>query len=104
MWAYDISRMGAGAMFMLGAGYALSKGVHIRADFMYRDWSVKTQAIIDLTLILYYFIFLGLLVQHGRATSMPINLGQSWKEEWILPGCLTCIQLSLPYLSDLFSS
>ena len=27
MWAYDISRMGAGAMFMLGAGYALSKGV-----------------------------------------------------------------------------
>ena len=25
MWAYDISRMFAGAMFMLGAGYALSK-------------------------------------------------------------------------------
>ena len=56
MWAYDISRMGAGAMFMLGAGYALSKGVHIRADFMYRDWTVKTQATIDLTLyLLFYF-------------------------------------------------
>ncbi len=56
MWAYDISRMFAGAMFMLGAGYALSKGVHIRADFMYRDWSVKTQATIDLTLyLLFYF-------------------------------------------------
>ena len=56
MWAYDISRMFAGAMFMLGAGYALSKGIHIRADFMYRNWSVKTQATIDLTLyILFYF-------------------------------------------------
>ena len=56
MWAYDISRMGAGAMFMLGAAYALSKGVHIRADFVYRDWSVKTQATIDLTLyLLFYF-------------------------------------------------
>ena len=55
-WAYDISRMGAGAMFMLGAAYALSKGVHIRADFVYRDWSVKTQATIDLTLyLLFYF-------------------------------------------------
>jgi len=55
-WAYDISRMFAGAMFMLGAGYALSKGVHIRADFMYRNWSVKTQATIDLTLyLLFYF-------------------------------------------------
>ena len=56
VWAYDISRMGAGAMFMLGAAYALSKGVHIRADFMYRNWSVKTQATIDLTLyLLFYF-------------------------------------------------
>ncbi len=65
MWAYDISRMGAGAMFMLGAGYALSKGVHIRADFMYRDWSVKTQATIDLTLYILFFF--------------PGILGAAWK-------------------------
>ena len=56
MWAYDISRMLYGALFMLGAGYALSKGVHIRADFLYRNWSVKTQGIVDATLyILLYF-------------------------------------------------
>ncbi|MCH1515777.1 MAG: TRAP transporter small permease subunit, partial [Alphaproteobacteria bacterium] len=30
-WAYDTSRMLCGAMFMLGAGYALMRGVHIRA-------------------------------------------------------------------------
>ena len=29
MWAYDMSRFLYGALFMLGAGYALSKGVHI---------------------------------------------------------------------------
>ena len=34
MWAYDMSRFLYGALFMLGAGYALSKGVHIRADFL----------------------------------------------------------------------
>ena len=28
IWAYDISRFLYGALFMLGAGYALSKGVH----------------------------------------------------------------------------
>src|SRR6056300_235650 len=33
MWAYDMSRFMYGALFMLGAGYALSKGVHIRIDF-----------------------------------------------------------------------
>ena len=29
IWAYDISRFLYGALFMLGAGYALSRGVHI---------------------------------------------------------------------------
>lgn len=67
MWAYDISRMLYGALFMLGAGYALSKGVHIRADFLYRNWSVKTQGIVDATLyILFYFP--GLIVFLFMAT------------------------------------
>jgi len=56
MWAYDMSRMMYGALFVLGAGYALSKGVHIRADFIYRGFSARTQGIIDATLyILFYF-------------------------------------------------
>ena len=56
MWAYDVSRMLYGAMFMLGAAYALSRGVHIRADFIYRNWSDRTQAIVDtiLYLLLYF--------------------------------------------------
>ena len=41
-WAYDTSRMFSGAMFMLGAGYALMRGVHIRADFLFRNWSPRT--------------------------------------------------------------
>ena len=43
VWAYDMSRFLYGAMFILGAGYALSKGVHIRSDFLYRNWSARTQ-------------------------------------------------------------
>ena len=56
IWAYDISRFLYGALFMLGAGYALSKGVHIRADFLYRNFKTKTQGLIDFWLyILFYF-------------------------------------------------
>ena len=55
-WAYDMSRFLYGALFMLGAGYTLSKGVHIRADFLYRNFKVKTQGTIDFILyILFYF-------------------------------------------------
>ena len=61
IWAYDISRFLYGALFMLGAAYALSKGVHIRADFLYRNFKIKTQGLIDFWLyILFYFP--GLLV------------------------------------------
>jgi len=56
VWAYDTSRMLYGAMFILGAGYGLSKGIHIRSDFLYRDWSVRTQGKVDALLyLLFYF-------------------------------------------------
>ncbi len=55
-WAYDTSRMLSGAMFMLGAGYALMRGVHIRADFLYRNWKPQTQALVDLTLYLVFYM------------------------------------------------
>jgi TRAP-type mannitol/chloroaromatic compound transport system permease small subunit len=55
IWAYDLSRMLYGAHFMLGAAYVLSRGLHIRSDFLYRDWSVKTQARVDLVAYLVFF-------------------------------------------------
>ena len=61
IWAYDISRFLYGALFMLGAGYALSKGVHIRADFLYRNFKTKTQGTIDFWLYLLFY-FPGLIV------------------------------------------
>ena len=61
IWAYDMSRFFYGALFMLGAGYALSKGVHIRADFLYRNFKIKTQGLIDFWLYLLFY-FPGLIV------------------------------------------
>jgi TRAP-type mannitol/chloroaromatic compound transport system permease small subunit len=68
VWAYDTSRMICGAMFVLGAAYALSKGVHIRSDFLYRNWKVTTQARVDAALyVVFYFpsmvIFLWVATQ-----------------------------------------
>ena len=56
LWVYDVSRMLGGVIFMGAAGYALMRGVHIRADFIFRNWSLKTQATVDATLyLLFYF-------------------------------------------------
>ena len=56
LWVYDTSRMLAGVLFMAAAGYGLMRGVHIRADFLYRNWSAKTQATVDATLYLLFFM------------------------------------------------
>ena len=56
VFAYDISRMIAGVLFMAAAGYGLMRGVHIRADFLYRNWSDKTQATVDASLYLIFFL------------------------------------------------
>ncbi|EAU40523.1 TRAP-T family transporter, small (4 TMs) inner membrane subunit [Fulvimarina pelagi HTCC2506] len=53
-WAYDISYIMYGTLFMMGGAYTLSRGGHVRGDFLYRLWSPRGQASIDLVL---YFIF-----------------------------------------------
>ena len=61
LWAFDVSRMLYGAMFMLGAGYALMRGVHIRADFLYRLWPARVQGTVDFFLYLLFY-FPGMLL------------------------------------------
>ncbi|RLJ60096.1 TRAP-type mannitol/chloroaromatic compound transport system permease small subunit [Litoreibacter meonggei] len=56
LWAYDLSRILYGVSFMLGAAYALMRGLHIRADFLYRGFSERTQGRVDL--ILYIVLFM----------------------------------------------
>jgi TRAP-type mannitol/chloroaromatic compound transport system permease small subunit len=60
VWAYDMSRFLYGALFILGSAYALSKGIHIRADFLYRNFTTKAQGQID-TILYLIFYFPGLI-------------------------------------------
>lgn len=87
-WAYDISRMIYGAIFMLGAGYALMRGVHIRADFIYRLWQPKNQARIDTLLYLILF-FPGMIFFFWIAAEYAYDAWQSWElsmdTAWMAP-------------------
>ena len=55
-WAYDTSYMLYGLLFMVAGAYTLSRGGHVRADFLYRSLSPRGQAMIDLPLYLLFFI------------------------------------------------
>ena len=77
-WAYDTSRMFSGAMFMLGAGYALMRGVHIRADFLFRNWTPRTQALVDGTLYLLFY-FPALLFFFWVSAQYTIKAWMTWE-------------------------
>jgi TRAP-type mannitol/chloroaromatic compound transport system permease small subunit len=47
-------------MFMTAGAYALCRNGHVRGDFLYRGWSPRTQARMDL-LLHFLFFFPGIL-------------------------------------------
>ena len=53
-WSLDVSFIMYGALFMMGGAYTLSRGGHVRGDFVYRLWQPRTQAKVEFVL---YFIF-----------------------------------------------
>ena len=59
-WAFDISYIMYGTLFMMGGAYTLSRGGHVRGDFLYRLWKPRTQAKVELVLY-FLFFFPGIL-------------------------------------------
>jgi TRAP-type mannitol/chloroaromatic compound transport system permease small subunit len=59
-WAYDVSYMTYGALFLLAGAYTLSRNGHVRGDMLYRTWRPRTQARLDLFLYVIFF-FPGIL-------------------------------------------
>ena len=114
MWAYDMSRFFYGALFMLGAGYALSRGVHIRADFLYRNFKVKTQGLIDFWLYLLFY-FPGLIFFFYMTTGFVLEsikrgergMDTAWMPFlWPIKACLWfgILFLLIQGISELFKS
>lgn len=97
IWAYDISRMFCGAAFVLGGGYALARGVHIRSDFLYRNWSVKTQGRVDTLLYLVFFFptMLLLLWVSGEWAWRSVSMGERGIDTALAP-LLGPVKSSLP--------
>ena len=55
-WVLDAQIMLYGAMFMTAGAYTLSKNGHVRGDVLYGFFQPRTQAIVDLTLYIIFFL------------------------------------------------
>jgi TRAP-type mannitol/chloroaromatic compound transport system permease small subunit len=74
-WSFDLSYMMYGALFFMSGAYTLARGGHVRGDILYRRWSERAQARLDLALyILFFFPGMAALIIGGTAQA-----AQSWR-------------------------
>ena len=59
-WAYELTWMEYGALFMLGGAYALKHKLHVRVDVLYNKYPRKVQLWYDT--LMYLLIFIPLYV------------------------------------------
>ncbi len=73
-WAFDMSYMMYGSLFMIGGAYTLARDGHVRGDVLFRLWKPKVQATVELTLYILFF-FPGILALIIAGTDYA---GESW--------------------------
>ena len=114
IWSFDMTYMLYGTIFMLGSAYALHKGAHIRTDFFFEKWSIRTKGVIDSVAYLVFFfpsIFVFLLVSWAEgwyAFSINEESEQTpwrpvlWPFKMVVP--LTCLLLLVQGVSETIKS
>ena len=114
MWSFDVTYMLYGTIFMLGSAYALHKGAHIRTDFFFEKWSIRTKGVIDSIAYLVFFfpsIFVFMLVS-GAEGWYSFSIGEEseqtpwrpllWPYKLVVP--LTCVLLLIQGVSEVIKS
>ena len=114
IWVFDVTYMLYAAIFMLGAAYALQKGAHIRTDFFFEKWPIRTQGIIDsVAYLVFFFPSLAVfLFVSGAEGWYAFQIGETseqtpwrpllWPFKMVVP--LTCFLLMIQGISETIKS
>jgi TRAP-type mannitol/chloroaromatic compound transport system permease small subunit len=75
-WAFDISYITYGALFLMAGAYTLARNGHVRGDVLYRFWRPRTQAAMDLALYIVFFLpaVLAFMYSGWNYSAMSVRL------------------------------
>jgi TRAP-type mannitol/chloroaromatic compound transport system permease small subunit len=114
IWSFDLTYMFYGTIFMLGSAYALHKGAHIRTDFLFEKWSIRTRGWIDsIAYIVFFFPSLVVFfVISGQEGWYAFTIGETseqtpwrpilWPYKMVIPA--TCLLLLIQGISETIKS
>ncbi|MDR3300524.1 MAG: TRAP transporter small permease subunit [Candidatus Accumulibacter sp.] len=83
IWVMEMAQFTMAAYYLLGAGYSMQQGAHVRMDFIYERWSPRRRAMVDSVTILFVIFYLGLLVFGGfQGSWYALEYGQRNHSVW----------------------
>lgn len=65
IWALETAQFAVGAYYILGAGWSLQQGAHVRMDFLYANWKPRTKAIVDAITAFFVLFYLVVMLLGG---------------------------------------
>jgi len=86
IWVVEIAQFTMAAYYLLGGGYSLMLGGHVRMDLLYGRWTKRGQAISDLlTAPLFFFYMVLLLIGAISSIHYAVTYGQTNYTPWAPP-------------------
>jgi TRAP-type mannitol/chloroaromatic compound transport system permease small subunit len=102
-WVFETSNFTNGAAFMLGCGYALLKGAHVRTDIFWENYSERRKGIVDLLsyLVLFFPALITLMVISIDDAYLSYEIGER-SQESVWRAIMWPFRASIPIAALLF--
>ena len=70
IWVMEMSQFTMAAYYILGGASSLKHGIHVRMDFVYERWKMRTKAMVDLFTVFFLLFYLYIMMKGGLDSSM----------------------------------
>jgi len=83
VWVVELSQFMMAAYYMLGGGFSMQLGSHVRMDVLYERWKPRTQGFWD-SLTAFFMVFYLLVLLRGglMSTQYSYDTGQTNYSAW----------------------
>lgn len=83
IWAIEMAQFTMAAYYLLGGGFSMMLGAHVRMDVLYGNWTPKRRAITDAITIFCMIFYLAVLLIGGLSSTLySLEYGQRNYSSW----------------------
>lgn len=83
LWTLEMAQFIMVAYYLLGGGYSMQMGSHVRMDLLYSRWTPRTKARMDVFTVFFLIFYLILLLYGGYSSSeYAVEYGERSYSSW----------------------